>query len=701
MALINKIREKSGFAIGAIAIGLLIFIVLGDLLGPNSRLFGNNMTVGEIAGHEVSVQEFEALFEETRNNYANQYGRQPSEAEMASLREQTWNQLVFKYAFEDEFKSLGIGVSDEELVDMVQGKNVHPALKQMFTDPQTGQFNVEQVKQTLRNLKNLPPEQQAAWYKYEQDLATDRLRNKYYNLFTLSNYVTTAEAKRYNQEQNEKASLTYLFVPYFSIADSTIKVTDDQLSEYLNKNKKKFEVEAGRSIAYVTVPVAPSKEDSTAYQTETAELASRFATTENDSLFVKAESDTPFNGAFVPAHELPEELKKESLEQGKIYGPFVQNGNFSLYKIIGTKNGGAASARASHILIKPENTTPEAKAAAKAKAQDLLNQIKGGANFAQLAAQHGTDGTASMGGDLGWFTEGRMVPAFEKAVFGATGAGLLPNLVETDYGYHIVKITEPKTTKTYQVAQLTRALTPSDNSREYAYSRASALASASSSLEDFNQEVAKEKGLSKAEAKNIAAADRNINNLANARELVRWAYGEDTEVGDVSPVITLDDQFVVAVLTGKREKGTAKVEDVRDELTAAVRNELKAQKIKEKLGTISGSLDQAAAKYGPDAIVRPATDVTLATANVPGLGFEPVAIGRAFGLKPGQRTQPIEGEGGVVVVELTALAPAPPITDLNNVKQQLVGLRAGRVQGALYEAVRKNANVEDNRVRFF
>ncbi|GAB2543696.1 peptidylprolyl isomerase [Rufibacter soli] len=700
MALINKIREKSGFAIGAIAVGLLIFIVLGDLLGPNSRLFGNKMVVGEIAGHEVSVQEFEGMFEEAKNNYANQYGRQPSEAELASLREQTWNQLVFKYAFEGEFDKVGLGISEDEQVDMVQGRNVHPALKQMFTDPQTGQFNVEQVKQTLRNLGSMPPEQQAAWRKYEQDLATDRLRNKYYNLFSFSNYVTTEEAKRFNAEQNSRASLKYLFIPYFSIADSTVKVTDDQLSEYLNKNKKKFEVEEGRSITYVTVPVSASKEDSASYSEETADLAARFAKTENDSLFVKAESDTPFNGAFVPANELPEELRTQTLEQGKIYGPFTQNGHFSLYKIIGVKDGGKASVRASHILIKPESDSPEAKAAAKAKAQDILNQIKGGANFAQLAAQHGTDGTASVGGDLGWFTEGRMVPAFEKAVFAASGPGLLPNLVETDYGYHIVKITEPKTTRTYQVAQVSRALTPSDNSREYAYSRAGAIASNSSNLEEFNKAVAAEKGIAKAEAK-LSAADRSVNNLQNARELVRWAFSEDTKVGDVSHVITMDDQYVVAVVTGKREKGTAKVDDVRDELTAAVRNELKAKKITEKLGAVSGTLEQAAAKYGPDAIVRPASDVTLGAANVPGLGFEPVAIGKAFGLKPGQRTAPIEGEGGVVVVELSSITPATPVTDVKAVKQQLLGTRAGRVQSALYEAVRKNAKVEDNRVRFF
>jgi peptidyl-prolyl cis-trans isomerase D len=701
MALINKIREKSGFAIGAIAVGLLFFIVLGDLLGPNSRLFSDKMVVGEIAGHEVPVQDFELMVEEAKNNYAQQYGRQPGEAEMAQLREQTWNQLVFKYAFEEEFEKLGLGVSDDELYDMVQGKNIHPAIRQMFTDQQTGQFDVNRVRQTLQNLKTMDPAQRESWYKYEAELATDRLRNKYYNLFTLSNYVTTEEAKRYNTEQNSRAAMKYLFIPYFTISDSAVKVTDNQLQDYLDKNKKKFEVEEGRSISYVTIPVAASREDSTEYQKETSELAAEFSKTQNDSLFVKAESDTPYNGAFVSVSELPEALRTQTLEQGKLYGPFMENGTFSLIKVTGVKDGGTPSARASHILIKPENTTPEAKAAAKTKAQDIYNQIKGGADFAMMAAKHGTDGTASQGGDLGWFTQGRMVPAFEKAVFGASSTGLLPNLVETEYGFHIVKVTAPKTSKSYQLAQVTRTITPSDASREDAFRRASILASESNNADEFEKAIAKEKGLVKAEAKNITAADRGVNNLQNARELVRWAFDKETEVGKVSPVMTLDDQYVVAVLTGKREKGTAKVEDIKDELTAAVRNELKAKQIQEKLGKITGTLEQAAAKYGPNAIVRSVTDVTLATANAQGLGFEPVAVGNAFGLKPGQRTQPIQGEGGVVVMEMSSVTPAPPVTDVNSVKQQLAGQRAGRVQGAIYEAVKKNANVEDNRVRFF
>ncbi|QHL88193.1 peptidylprolyl isomerase [Nibribacter ruber] len=700
MALINKIREKSGFAVGAIAVGLLIFIVLGDLLGPNSRLFGNKMVVGEIAGHEVSAQDFELMVEDAKNNYAQQYGRQPGDNEMAALREQTWNQLVFKYAFAEEFEKLGLGVSDDEMYDMVQGKNIHPAIKQLFTNQQTGQFDVNLVRQTLQNLKNMDPAQRESWYKYEAELATDRLRNKYYNLFTLSNYVTTEEVKRFNAEQNSRASMKYLFIPYFTIADSAVKVTDDQLSDYLNKNKKKFEVEEGRSISYVTVPVAASKEDSLEYQKETSELAAEFANTQNDSLFVKAESDTPYSGAYVSVSELPAALRTQTLEEGKLYGPFVENGTFSLIKVTDVKDGGTPSARASHILIKPESDTPEAKAAAKAKAQGIYNQIKGGADFAMMAAQHGTDGTASQGGDLGWFTQGRMVPAFEKAVFGATSTGLLPNLVETEYGYHIVKVTAPKSSKSYQLAQVTRNITASDASREDAFRRASVLASESTNAEQFEKAIAKEKGLVKAEAKNITAADRGVNNLQNARELVRWAFDKDTKVGEVSPVMTIDDQYVVAVLTGQREKGTAKVEDVKEELTAAVRNELKAKQIMDKLGKVT-NIDQAAAKYGPNAVVRSVTDITLGTANAQGLGYEPVAIGTAFGLKPGQRTQPIQGEAGVIVMEMGSVTPAPPVTDVATMKQQLAGQRAGRVQGAIYEAVKKNANVEDNRVRFF
>ncbi|MDX5436046.1 MAG: SurA N-terminal domain-containing protein, partial [Pontibacter sp.] len=576
MALINKIREKSGWAVGAIAIGLGVFVVGGDLLGPNSRLLGNDANlVGEIAGEEIDYQEFDAALQQVKADYENRVGRAANEGEMAMLREQAWNQLIFKIALQKEYDRLGLEVTDEELTDMVQGNNIHPAVMQAFANPQTGEFDRAQVVQYLQNLDATGT--RPMWVNFEQSIASDRLQSKYANLLSKTAYVTGAEAKNFYQAQNSAASMKVLYVPFFTVSDSAVEVTDAQLKDYYERNKELYKVEAGRTIEFVTIPVTASKEDSTYYNEEIASITQQLASAPNDSAFVNANSDVPFDGTYRTPGELPEELRKQlPLQEGKVYGPYTNNSTVALFKVVDAKEAEKSTARASHILIRPESDTPEAKAAAKAKAQDVLTQIKGGADFAQMAAQYGSDGTASRGGDLGWFPEGQMVPAFEKAIFNFSGTGLLPNLVETEYGYHIVKVTEPKTKQAYKIAAVERTIEPSETTRDAAYAVADELAGTSGSSEEFSDNVAANKSLVKEEAANIGKNQVLVNNLPNARELVRWTYAKDSEVGDVSPVFEINDQFVVATLTGMREKGYADIKDIREELTAAVRNEVKA-----------------------------------------------------------------------------------------------------------------------------
>ncbi|MBD1397478.1 SurA N-terminal domain-containing protein [Pontibacter sp. JH31] len=701
MALINKIREKSGWAIGAIAIGLGIFVVGGDLLGPNSRLLGNDATtIGEIAGEKIDYQQFDAVFQQNKAQYEGQIGRAATESELAMIREQAWNQLIFQIALQKEYDRLGIQVSEEELADMVQGNNIHPSVRQAFTNPQTGEFDRAQVVQYLQNLDQMGA--RPMWINFEQGILADRIQNKYSSLLSKSIYVTTAEAKNYFAAQNTLADMKVLYVPYFSIADSAVKVTDAQLKDYFERNKEMYKVEDGRSVEFVMIPVAASTDDRNYFQEEITTITQQFASATNDSAFVNTNSDTPYDGAYLHAGELPEQLRRSMpLEEGKVYGPFTEGDNYAIHKVVDVKEGSVNTARASHILIKPENDSPEAKTAALAKAKDILAQIKGGADFGAMAAQHGTDGTASQGGDLGYFTEGRMVPAFEKAVFGASAEGLLPAPVETEYGYHIIKITAPKTKRTYKLATVQRAIEASESTRDLAYATADELAGTSRSLEEFRANVAKNDALIKEQVPNIGKNNVLVGNLSNARELVRWAYSKDTEVGDVSPVFEINDQYVVASLTGKREKGYAKLEDVKEELTAAVRNEVKAQQIMEKLKGAKGSLDQIAANYGPDAMIRDAEGVSFASGAIPGLGLEPVAIGKAFGMKQAGRTAPIEGQGGVVVVELLNVTKAPEVQELSGVKAQLMNIRAQRVESNAFEAIKEKADIKDNRVRFF
>lgn len=706
MALINTIREKSGWAVGVVAVGMVLFIVGGDLVGGNSKLFNRNQTVvGEVAGEKVELADFNNSLEQAKQSFIQQQGRQPDEQTMGYLRDQAWNQTIYRIAFQKEFDKLGLAVSDDELTDMVQGKNIHPSIRQAFTDQQTGQFDRAKIIQYLQGLDKLPPDAQAAWRNFEANLGPERMGQKYNNLLKLSTYVTSAEAKRFNEDQNTSASMRYLFVPYFSISDSAVKVTDSQLQAYLDKNKGRYKVEDGRTIEYVSIPVTASVDDSTAARQAVDQLTTQFASAPNDSLFVKLNSDQPYSAAYLSPADMPEKLRQQlPLAVGKVYGPFSENGTTSLFKVTGAKAGAQAAARASHILIKPEGTTPEADAAAKVKATDILNKIKNGADFAALARQFGTDGTTATGGDLGWFQQGRMVPEFEKAVFGATAAGLLPNLVKTSFGYHIVKITAPKTSQTYQVAAVQKRIAPSEATNEAAYAKAQALKGEITDLESFRKAVAKDKTLQKQEAKGLGRGERAVNNLQNAREIVRWAYGttgKATAIGDVSEVFDMGDQYVIAVLTGERSKGTADVASLKPELEAAVRNEEKAKQIMAKLQGKAGTLEQIAATYGAQAQVKTADGVVLGSGTIPGLGAEPLAVGKVFGLKAGQKSAPIQGEQGVLIVEPVSVQKPAATADVAAIKKQLLAQRQNRADGLIYEAVKANANIKDERNKFF
>ena len=704
MALITKIREKSGIAAGAIAVSLVLFLVGSDVFQGRSSLFGGSSdAVGEINGETIKYQDFQKKVEEATQAYTAQAGKSPSEQENAQIREQVWNQYIIDLAYGKEFESLGLAVTPDELVDMVQGKNIHPSVRQQFTNPQTGQFDKNYVIQFLKNLKTMSPDQQKAWANFEKSLSQDRLRSKYENLLRMSTYTTNVEAQKEYVAQTAKADVRYLFVPFYSIADSTVKVTDSQLEEYLNAHKDVYKGENTRSIQYVTFPTVPSKADTAIFYNDIKRLAKDLAISKNDSAFAMMNSDvkTPY---YVTLAEIPEAVKGQlgTMTPGGIYGPFKNDNVYSIYKYGGIKKDSLFTVRASHILIRPVNTSDSAKAQAKSRAEGILAQIKGGANFETLASINGGDGTAQQGGDLGYFkNNGSMVKPFENAVFGYSGTGLLPGIVETDFGYHIIKVTEPKTNTRYKLAAINRIVAPSQATMDEVLRKADAFAAANSTKDAFEAAVKKDKTLLLLRADRIPEGSAGFNNLQSARDIVRWAFNDDTKVGSVSEVFQNDNQYIVALETGKTEKGSVKVDDYRDELTAKVRAELKADIIAKKLAGLSGTLEQMAQKYGAGALVEAAQGITMAQGTFTSAGADPAALGKAFGLKAGQKSKPFKGEAGIFIMETVKTTPAPAIADLTAYKNSAKMMAAQRASYYINEAIKENAKISDNRAKFY
>ena len=703
MSVIAKIREKSGVAVVVVALGLILFLVGGDILGPNSALFGNNQDVGQMAGDDIDAKEFQNRYQVAENDYLLQnQGKAPGEQERNGIREQAWNQLIFEKVYKPEFDKLGLMVTEEEQVDMVQGFNIHPAIKQAFTDPQTGQFNKAQIVQFLANFKQVQPQQRAAWLNFESKLPDDRLRSKYENLINKTGYVTRLEAMREYVATNSKVDAQYLMVNFATIPDSSIKVEDAELSAYLKDHQSRYKVQENRSIDYVQWMIRPSRQDSTFFNEELAKIKTEFEAADNDTNFAAGYSDNPVKMQSLGPNDLPAELSSQagSLVKGGVYGPFIVGASSTLYKVADIRTDGAASAKASHILFKAEGND-SAKAASRAKANQILAQIKAGASFEDMARQHGTDGTAQQGGDLGWFTQDRMVKPFADAVFNMQGIGLLPELVVTEFGYHIIKVTAPKTSLKYNVVAIQKNISAGDESREALYTKASQFKTGATNKAAYDELVTQEK-LEKMTATAVYKNGNGINDIQDARDLTRWAYDEKTNVGDVSELKELNDRYVVAILNRKTDEGDAKVDDVRDALKAELLKKKKYDQIMAKLGT--GTFEDMQKRYGTGAVVNTVADQAFNNNALMDIGYDPIAIGKLFGLKINTPGKPFQGESGVTAFKVTKKVEAPAVDknfDVTTFKQQIDQRNQGRTQYFITEAMKELAKVKDDRLRFF
>jgi peptidyl-prolyl cis-trans isomerase D len=703
MALIKKIRQRTSLAIGVIAVGLIFFLVGGDILSPNSTLLGGSANnVGEIAGEDVSYEEYIQKIEEIKFSFQQNTGRTPSENEMYSIREQAWQGLIVEKVLKKQYEELGLTVSDAELVDLVQGKNIIAELRQQLINPMTGEFDRSQLISFLQSLETASPEQKAFWASQEKLFADSRLRIKFDNLLTTSEYATKAEGKMEYKMANTIADVDHLFVPFYAISDSSVKVSDTELKNYIKKHKDKFKVSNSVDLNYVQFDIRPSTEDSAAVIAEIRKLTEELRNTDSDSAFVvrNSEAQQPFI-TVLPGEELPQNLTSnvDNVNVGETYGPFLTNrSTYVSYKI--TKRfQGTPRMRASHILFSTAGMEDNAKAEVRNRAQDVLKEIQGGLDFAIAASQNGQDGTAQRGGDLGWFAKEDFVAEFAAATFAEKGTGLINRLVETEYGFHIIKVTEQPKSETYQIASIELELGPSDITRNEVYRNADSFASNATSASKF-EELAKNEGYKVITARSVDASARNLNNLQGAREVIRWAFN-DASKGKTSQVFELDNIYLVANLIEKSEEGTASIEQVRQEVTSQVRNEKKAEMIVKKLAG-KKSLDEMLAIYPNEASLNNSPDLKLSASVLPGVGFAPRSIGAAFGLQnPGQISKPIHEDIGVVVIKLNSITQAPEVADYSSYQRSMTLNASQRTAYMIMMALQDLADVKDFRYKFF
>jgi len=695
MAVIEKIRSKGGLLIGIVGFSLLAFL-LGDLFSSQNGLFSStDATAGEIAGKKVNAIDFESKVEVQANNYRLQTNNENLDQNtMDQLREQTWGQLVEELVFKPQYDKLGLSCSPRELVDMVQGKNPHPQIKQAFTDPNTGTFSPASVANFLKNMDNdQTGRTRNQWLLFEKAIREERIKQKYNTLIRNGLFVSKAEARQDFMARSRGMNIRYIMLPYSSISDSSIEVTDAELKTLYNATAKKYKQEATATVDYVTFDIIPSEADRQAASFTITKLAEEFRTATSDSAFLAQNSDAPYSSTYSKKGSLAPRIDSIMFASsvGFTYGPYEEGQSFKVAKLSAVKMI-PDSVKASHILL-PLGAS--GKDAVLAQADSIKKALMGGASFEALSNQYSSDQVAKgKGGDLGWFSPGMMVQPFNDACFQGSKGDY--TIVETQFGVHVIHITDQgKSSRQINVAYLEKKIEPSTKTYQAVYQKANQFAASNTTAEAFDAAVGSGK-LTKLTESNLMSNARMFAGMENSREIVRWAHTSET--GAVSKAYEFGSRFIIAKLVDRREKGLGTLDQVRDQLTAEVRRDKKAEQLKAKLAK-GGSLEALASANGQQVLT--ADNVLFASPYLPSSGMEPYMVGAISNLAAGKTSAPIKGTNGVFVVQVVSVADVKAPADLTgDVRQSLMQLQS-RSQYEVDAALREKANIQDNRYKFY
>ena len=705
MGIINKIRERSGLAVGIIAVGLILFLVGGDLLSINSVLLGGGKNyVGRILDKEISLEEFQATLSQVTYQYRLNTGKSPEASVMPSLRSQAWQKLIQQTAYRSEYNKLGLSVSEEELIDMVQGDHVRDDLKAGFKNEETNEFDKQKLQEYLQKVSDLAPQQQAVWYNYEQELIPTRLREKYTNLLLKSTYSTRAELEFAHREESRRIDLRYLYVPYRNIPDSNFSVSDSEARDYLESRAYKYQREESRGAYYCSFPIEPSAQDTAYVREEMESLRIDLQESSEDSLLVGLHSDASNAYRTYRPDELPEPLSElsDSLYVGQIVGPLVHKGKLVMYKISATEEGEEEYMRASHILVKPEEEEEDSKTKAHKKAEEVLEKLKKGAAFKEMAVEYSLDPSAANGGDLGWFSRGDMVAPFEEAAFSAPKAGLIHKVIDTEFGSHIIKVTELPSTYKYVVSSIEKEIIARDETRDQAYQQAVEFVSICDDTASFVQAI-DTMNLLMERAPRVRPLDTRIGSFSDVRSIVQWLFNE-AEPEDVSEVYELDRAFFVAVMTTSQPKGLANYPSIAEEMRTQLMNQKKATQIIDTLESQPSDLsldDLVQLLPSGYAYVYSMNALRFSDRSLRSVGDDPMALGSAFALKKvGDRSGPLATENGILILELVNRKEEEEI-DVDEVKERVQRKREGSLYQDLSQSIEQLAEIEDQRHKFY
>lgn len=708
MSILSKIRNRIGLVVGFIAVALLVFIVTTALNSSGSLLGGDRNSLGSVNGENISSQLYEMRYEEFARN-----SQQPANTpdEVAQLRDNAWRNIVGELLLKKEYNKLGLGLTDEMLSSFFVSDNPHPfvANHPAFVDS-TRRYSKEVARNRMANYKGVQLDGseldmtngQIVDYvnqirqiinDLERNMEADYLFKTYKGLIDGGMFVSKNEAVVSQKEQTQSANISYLKVDVSSIPNDQVKPEDSDYRTFYNNHRERFRRKAPEAtIKYAYVIKTPSADDSAGVKKSLADLAVSLHEDTDPFTLAIGQSDGPVDTNYTPIPFLPAFVSANlsALKKDTVLGPVLENGLYQIARVVNTRDDSTSFYKVRHILVKM--TTDSTKSRNRASVIERLAT----SNFEQTVKDSSDDfKTRATGGDLGWMGLKDRGPKWEEKLKNA-GSGSYFR-VEDKEGIHICQVTD-KSSRSVQLAVIQKNVFVSSATSGNAYDEASKFQGEALNVPDLDSLKAKFPAMPVSLSMPLAPNSIDLKPLTGARPVIAWALM--AEKGDVSPVIEVENAFVVAQKISGGGKGYKDLEEVKKEIEGEVIASMKARMILEKLSAIQAAdLDAMSKAYGPGAVVETAQNITFANPMAAGIGNEPYVIGKIFGMKPGTTSGPIAGQNGVFVIRLDGMteSPAPAEDALAGVRTSLRATKKQSFFNKVYYGLEELGNVQDNR----
>lgn len=719
MAVLNKIRQRSLVLIIVIAMALFAF-VLADLF-RNSSVFtgGSQDVVGTINGVDIKRDQFAVSVE----NYQRRLG--PSNRSSLQAVNTIWNQEVENTIMDAEYEALGLTVEQDQMRELL--KTSVASLPEFQNE--AGLFDENRLNEFIANLKEINPNRAPLgtsqinydeWVNYEQSIAQNGLRTIYYNMIKAGVNATLNEAAADYASESKTVDVSFVFIPYSTVADSLVEVNKSDIDKYIKAHKDEYEVDASREIVYVEFSEVASEQDEKDIQESILKsLDTRVESIERDGVvitdtikglndtddvanFINLNSDIKYNDAFLSKTQVPATVSDSifNLSVNEYYGPYKDGQFYKLTKVLEEKQM-PDSVKVRHILIShigAQNATPDiTRTAEEAEklADSVLNVVKANkSKFSDLAASLSSDpGSKDKGGEYDFHPKNTMVKPFNDFEFENNVGDI--DVVQTNFGYHIIEILGQKNkSRALKLATLAKKIEASVETEDQVFNEVQKFELALQGG-DF-EALAKEKEL---QVKPVVfkELEESIVGLGNQRQIVRWAFEDGVEIGDYKRFSIPGKGFIVAKLAKKNEEGLMSVENAPPTLFNKVRNEKKAAMIRGKI--TASTVDEVAKNQSQT--LRSAKAVNMKNTTLAGAGNEPLVVGTAFGLAEGETSKLIDGQKGVYLIQVTKVNEFTELDNYAAIANRLSQERVNGSQAKVLNALKAAADIEDNRATFY